>query len=66
VEAINYWKENEFDLILMDMQMPVMGGMEATKEIRKFEEKKTAYKIPIYALTASAMLDERRSIKIRP
>ncbi|WP_423681538.1 ATP-binding protein [Undibacterium sp. WLHG33] len=59
-EAISQWKEDKFDLILMDMQMPVMGGMEATKEIRRIEEeKKTKRKIPIYALTASAMSDEK-------
>lgn len=60
VEAINHWKEKEFDLILMDMQMPLMGGMEATKEIRKIEEdRKVSRKIPIYALTASAMPGEK-------
>jgi CheY-like chemotaxis protein len=41
-----------FDMILMDIQMPVMDGVQAMKEIRKlFDEKKTE-KIPIIALTA--------------
>jgi CheY-like chemotaxis protein/HPt (histidine-containing phosphotransfer) domain-containing protein len=51
--AIAAWKNGNFDLILMDCQMPVMDGYEATREIRKLEEGKRH--IPIVALTAHAM-----------
>ncbi len=59
-EALNAFKENEFDLILMDGQMPVMDGLEATMAIRDFEKKQGGTKhIPIIALTANAMKGDR-------
>ena len=54
VEAI---KKGGFDLVFMDIQMPVMGGVEATKEIREWEKHTTH--IPIVALTANAMEGDR-------
>jgi two-component system, sensor histidine kinase and response regulator len=53
-EAIESIHKNTFDLVLMDIQMPVMSGVEATQKIRE-EEKKTGGHIPIIALTAHAM-----------
>lgn len=53
-------KEN-FDLILMDLEMPVMSGYEATEAIRKLEDPQKS-SIPIIALTASAMLDVQTKI----
>ncbi|MFY8021711.1 MAG: response regulator [Bacteroidia bacterium] len=50
-EALNILEENNFDLILMDLQMPVMDGYETTKKIK---EQKKWNKIPIIALTADA------------
>ncbi|MEI8085241.1 MAG: PAS domain S-box protein [Paludibacter sp.] len=50
LEAIKQLKENEFDLVLMDIQMPEMDGVEATKQIRNTLGKQ----IPIIALTANA------------
>jgi CheY-like chemotaxis protein len=50
-EAIDLLRENEIDLVLMDIQMPVMGGMEAARIIRE-DISKT---IPIIALTANAI-----------
>ena len=47
-----------FDLILMDVQMPVMGGVDATIEIRR-RELKTGRHVPIYAVTANAMIGDR-------
>ena len=49
-EAIDKTREKTFDLILMDMQMPIMGGIEATKTLRS-----SNYTAPIVAITANAM-----------
>lgn len=60
-EALEKLDESEFDLVLMDLQMPVMDGKEATKIIRT--EKLSSYgKIPIIALTADASSDTQKSI----
>jgi two-component system sensor histidine kinase/response regulator len=53
-EALDALDEESFDLILMDLQMPVMGGLEATQCIREREEK-TGVFTPIVAMTARAM-----------
>jgi len=58
IEAIKLFEENEFDLILMDIQMPQLDGIEATKRIRKMEEG-TFRHIPIIAVTAYALQDDR-------
>jgi len=50
--AINKTKDNDFDLILMDIHMPGISGIEATKQIREFNTK-----IPIVALTAVTLDD---------
>jgi CheY-like chemotaxis protein/signal transduction histidine kinase len=55
-EALDEVKEQKYDLILMDMQMPVMNGFEATQKIRQLEEYKNT---PIVALTAFAMKGDR-------
>jgi CheY-like chemotaxis protein len=51
--AVAAWQKGNFDLILMDCQMPSMDGYEATRAIRKLEDGKR--RIPIVALTAHAM-----------
>lgn len=53
-EALDRLSEMSFDLILMDIQMPEMDGMESTRNIRR-EEEKTGTHIPIIALTAHAL-----------
>jgi len=58
-EAIEQWKNGQFDLIFMDMQMPVLSGMDATTQIRAMEQQGQT-PIPIYALTASAMPNEQQ------
>lgn len=54
VEAIEKVSTSDYALIFMDMQMPVMGGLEATKKIREMKSS-----IPIVALTASSMQGEK-------
>ena len=64
-ECLKKFKSNDFDLILMDCQMPIMDGYEATREIRKIESvenksQTTSHnRIPIIALTANALDGER-------
>jgi len=62
LDAIQKWKlEGEFDVIVMDMNMPVMDGFEATKQIRKIEKKEGKVRTPILALSALAMRGDRES-----
>ena len=58
-KALKACKENTFDLILMDVQMPVMDGLEATAAIRQTEQI-TGLHIPIVAMTAHAMAGDRQ------
>jgi CheY-like chemotaxis protein len=61
-EALEALQEQEFDLVLMDVQMPEMDGLEATTAIRE-KEKITGDHIPIVAMTAHAMKgDEARCL----
>lgn len=60
--AVEKVEEQDYDLILMDLQMPVMDGYEATRKIKELDKYK-ANKIPILALTASAMTDIRDKVQ---
>lgn len=64
-EAVTAQEHGEFDLILMDIQMPEMDGLEATAEIREREAREGAGgRIPIAAMTAHAMTgDEERCLE---
>ncbi|KAG1132058.1 hypothetical protein G6F42_002698 [Rhizopus arrhizus] len=57
--AVEAYESQYFDLILMDVQMPVMGGFEATQKIREIEKTSSNRHIPIIALTAHAMIGDR-------
>ena len=56
-EAVSKWRDGDFDAILMDMHMPEMDGLEATRTIRR-EEQQSSGHIPIIALTAAAMEED--------
>lgn len=59
--ALDRLKEDNFDLILMDLQMPVMDGFEASRIIRNSEDKRVC-NIPIIALTAAMMSDNEEKV----
>ena len=57
-EAIDKLRAHRYDLVLMDMQMPVMGGIEATQ---RFRAQETGQRTPIVAMTANAMEGDRET-----
>ncbi|KAI1767558.1 hypothetical protein GGR53DRAFT_526410 [Hypoxylon sp. FL1150] len=59
LEAVEAIKKKKFDVILMDVQMPIMGGFEATNKIREYERSLGSHRTPIIALTAHAMMGDR-------
>lgn len=59
LEAVDAIKKQRFDVILMDVQMPIMGGFEATAKIREYEKAQGSHRTPIIALTAHAMMGDR-------
>jgi CheY-like chemotaxis protein len=60
-EAVEAWEKGAFDLVLMDMQMPVMDGLTAISEIRAREQRGGRPRTEIHALTANAMPDHARA-----
>ena len=63
-EALERWEADTFDLVLMDIQMPVMSGVEATAAIRE-RERMCGGHVPIIAVTAHALREEREEIMTR-
>ena len=59
LEAFEKRKNNQYDLIFMDIQMPVLDGVEATQEILEYEEDYNVEHTPIVALTANALKGDR-------
>jgi len=58
-EAIKYYKENVFDLVLMDINMPHLDGLDATKKILEAQKNDNLYKAPIIALTANTISGDK-------
>lgn len=61
VEALDKWNQGDYDIILMDVQMPVMDGIEAFGKLREMEREKGGH-VPVVALTAHAMKDDRLNV----
>jgi CheY-like chemotaxis protein len=62
-EAVELFEQNEYALILMDIQMPVMDGYTATRMIRRREESRAGSRTPIVALTAHSYEEDIRRCK---
>lgn len=61
-DAVGHWSAGEFDVVLMDIQMPEMDGLEATRAIRRIEQEKGRSRTPVIALTAHTLDDDRREV----
>lgn len=60
LEILNEFKKESFDLILMDINMPVLDGVETFKQIRIYEKENNLGKTPIIALTANAIKGDKQ------
>jgi CheY-like chemotaxis protein len=56
-EAVDAFREFQFDVVLMDLQMPIMDGLTAIREIRAFEQAGVRPRTPILAVTANALAE---------
>ena len=63
-EAVDLFAKNQYDMILMDLQMPIMGGIEAAQHIREMEAGRD-YRVPIVAFSANYFSsDKETSIEV--
>lgn len=60
--AVDAVKQDTFDLVLMDVQMPGMDGRQSTEAIRQWESERSGTPLPVVALTAHAMANEKRAL----
>ena len=60
IEAIDLFEAGNFDLILMDVQMPGMSGYDSASKIRELETALKVRRVPIIALTANALTEARQ------
>ncbi|MER2510648.1 MAG: ATP-binding protein [Amaricoccus sp.] len=58
-EALTAWEKRPYDVVLMDIEMPVLDGFETTRELRRREHAQSRGRTPIIALSADAMLENR-------
>jgi signal transduction histidine kinase/CheY-like chemotaxis protein len=63
VEALAALRRSDFDVVLMDCQMPEMDGYEATRELRRFEPNHPNRDIPVIAVTANALATDREKCR---
>lgn len=61
LEAVEFFKKEKYDLIIMDCHMPNLNGFDATRAIRNYEDEEGLEAIPIIAMTADAMVGTRES-----
>ncbi|HHH51724.1 MAG TPA: response regulator [Campylobacterales bacterium] len=59
LEALNLRKQNSYDIIFMDIQMPIMSGVESTQKIIEYEKEVGKKHVPIVALTANAIQGDK-------
>lgn len=59
--AVSAFKGNTFDLVFMDVSMPVMNGLEASRQIRRFESQHRVVSCPIIGVTAHATPDDEKA-----
>jgi len=60
-QALAAWEAQEYDVVVMDIEMPVLDGLEATRELRRRENAAVRRYTPIIALSADAMIEKRET-----
>lgn len=60
-EAVNAFKKENFEIVLMDLDMPIMGGLEATRVIRQYERGKKRKRTPIIAISGNTICNLHRT-----
>ncbi|MFZ9406217.1 MAG: response regulator [Burkholderiaceae bacterium] len=58
-QGLSCWQQGRFDAVLMDVQMPVLDGLSATREMREIERQQGRRRTPVIAMTANAMSGDR-------